>query len=382
MIDRDRLAQTFSRLVRIDSVSKEEKAISTVLCEILTSMGADVAQDDAGEKIGGQTGNIVAKFKGNATVPPMILNAHMDTVEPGRGVEPILEKGVFSSKGDTILGADDKSALAVILEVLWIIKENSLPHGPLEVVFTVCEEVGLLGAKNLNFGMLSSTFGFALDATDPQGIITRAPSANYLVFTVHGKAAHAGAKPEKGINAIQIAGKAIADMKLGRIDHETTCNIGIIEGGLAINIVPERVRVEGEARSHDEEKLNQVTTAMVASFQKVVSNACEQSTEDNLPFLEHTVEKEFTRTDIPENHPVVTLASQAAASLNRTMVCKSTGGGADANVFSQHGIDLGVLGTGMMDMHTVNESVKLDDMVSTAELLLEIVRLHAQGNAA
>ena len=382
MIDRERLTQTFSRLVRIDSVSKEEKAISKVLCEILTSMGADVAQDDAGEKIGGQTGNIVAKFKGNATVPPMILNAHMDTVEPGRGVEPIFEKGVFSSKGDTILGADDKSALAVILEVLWIIKENSLPHGPLEVVFTVCEEVGLLGAKNLNFGMLSSTFGFALDATDPQGIITRAPSANYLVFTVHGKAAHAGAKPEKGINAIQIAGKAIADMKLGRIDHETTCNIGIIEGGLAINIVPERVRVEGEARSHDEEKLNQVTKAMVASFQKVVSNACEQSTEDNLPFLEHTVEKEFTSTDIPENHRVVTLASQAAASLNRTMVCKSTGGGADANVFSQHGIDLGVLGTGMMDMHTVNESVKLDDMVSTAELLLEIVRLHAQGNAA
>ena len=382
MIDRERLTQTFSRLVRIDSVSKEEKAISEVLCRILTSMEADVAQDDTGEKIGGQTGNIVATFKGNVTVPPMILNAHMDTVEPGRGVEPIFENGVFSSEGDTILGADDKSALAVILEVLWIIKENNLPHGPLEVVFTVCEEIGLLGAKNLDFGMLSSTYGFALDATDPQGIITRAPSANYLVFTVHGKAAHAGARPEKGINAIQIAGKAIADMKLGRIDHETTCNIGIIEGGLAINIVPERVRVEGEARSHDEEKLNQVTKAMVASFQKVVSDACEQSSEDNLPFLEHAVEKEFTRTDIPENHRVVTLASQAATNLNRTMVCKSTGGGADANVFSQHGIDLGVIGTGMMDMHTVKESVKLDDMVATAELLLEIIRLHAQGKTA
>ena len=382
MIDRERLAQTFSRLVRIDSVSKEEKAISEVLCEILTSMEADIAQDDAGEKIGGQTGNIVAKFKGNVRVPSMILNAHMDTVEPGRGVEPILEKGVFSSKGDTILGADDKSALAVILEVLWIIKENSLPHGPLEVVFTVCEEIGLLGAKNLNFGMLSSTYGFALDATDPHGIITRAPSANYLVFTVHGKAAHAGAKPENGINAIQIAGKAIADMKLGRIDHETTCNIGIIEGGLAINIVPDHVRVEGEARSHDEEKLNQVTKAMVDSFQKVVSDACQRSSEDKLPFLEHTVEKEFTRTDIPENHRVVSMARQAATNLNRTMVCKSTGGGADANVFSQHGIDLGVIGTGMMDMHTVKESVKLDDMVATAELLLEIIRLHAQGKAA
>jgi len=382
MIDKERLVQTFSRLVRIDSVSKEEQAIAELLCEILTSMGADVAQDDAGEKIGGQTGNIIAKFKGTVTVPPMLLNAHMDTVEPGRGVEPVLENGVFSSKGDTILGADDKSALAVILEVLWIIKENSLPHGPLEVVLTVCEEIGLLGAKNLNYDMLSATYGFALDATDPLGIITRAPSANYLVFTVHGKAAHAGAKPENGINAIQIAGKAIADMKLGRIDRETTCNIGIIQGGLAINIVPERVRVEGEARSHDEEKLNKVTTAMVSAFQKAVSDQFESSSDDSLPYLEHTVEKEFTRTDIPESHRVVSLARQAATNLNRTMACKSTGGGADANVFTQHGIDLGVIGTGMKDMHTVKESVKLDDMVATAELLLEIIRLHAHGETA
>jgi len=382
MINRERLAQTFSRLVRIDSVSKEEKAIANVLCELLTAMEADVAQDDAGVKIGGQTGNIIAKFKGTVTVPPMLLNAHMDTVEPGRGVEPILEKGVFSSKGDTILGADDKSALAVILEVLWIIKENNLPHGPLEVVFTVSEEIGLLGAKNLNFDMVSATYGFALDATDPQGVVTRAPSANYLVFTVHGKAAHAGARPENGINAIQIAGKAIADMKLGRIDHETTCNIGIIEGGLAINIVPEHVRVEGEARSHDEDKLNKVTKDMVDAFKKAVADHGAPSSDDNLPFLEFTVEKEFTRTNIPENHRVVTLAKQAAANLNRNMSCKSTGGGADANVFTQHGIDLGVIGTGMMDMHTVKESVKLDDMVATAELLLEIIRLHAQGKAA
>lgn len=382
MIDRERLAQTFSRLVRIDSVSKEEKAISKVLCDILTSMGATVSQDDAGERIGGQTGNIIAKFKGTVAVSPMLLNAHMDTVEPGRGVEPVLENGVFSSKGDTILGADDKSALAVILEVLWIIKENSLPHGPLEVVFTVSEEIGLLGAKNLNFDMVSARYGFALDTTDPQGIITRAPSANHLVFTVHGKAAHAGAKPENGINAIQIAGKAIADMKLGRIDHETTCNIGIINGGLAINIVPERVRVEGEARSHDEEKLNKVTTDMVEAFQKAVADQYDRNPNENLPLLEHTVEKEFTRTHLSENHPVVSLARQAAINLKRTMACKSTGGGADANVFAQHGIDLGVIGTGMKDMHTVKESVKLDDMVATAELLLEIVRLHAQGNPA
>ena len=382
MIDRERLAQTFSRLVRIDSVSKEEKAISEELCAILTSMGADVVQDDAGEKIGGQTGNIIAKFKGNVDVPPMFLNAHMDTVEPGRGVEPVFEQGVFSSKGDTILGADDKSALAVIFEVLWILQENRLPHGPLEVVFTVCEEIGLLGAKNFNFDLVSATYGFALDATDPQGVITRAPSANYLVFNVHGKAAHAGAKPENGISAIQIASKAIAGMRLGRIDHETTCNIGIIGGGLAINIVPAHVRVEGEARSHDEEKLNKVTTAMIEAFKKAVADTRDPSQDENLPALEYTVEKEFSRTDIPEDHRVVTLARQAAANLNRNMACKSTGGGADANVFTQHGIDLGVIGTGMLDMHTIKESVKLDDMVATTELLLEIIRIAAQGKTA
>ena len=378
MIDRERLAQTFVRLVRIDSVSKEEKAIAEELCTILSAMGADIARDDAGEKIGGQTGNIIAKFKGNVPVAPMMLNAHMDTVEPGRGVEPILKNGVFSSKGETILGADDKSALAVILEVLWIIKENQLPHGPLEVVFTVCEEIGLMGAKNLNYDMISARYGFALDAADPHGVITRAPSANYLVFTVHGKSAHAGARPEKGINAIQVAAKAIAAVELGRIDHETTCNIGIIEGGLAINIVPERVRVEGEARSHDEAKLDRVTNAMVASFQKAVSDQRDRCPEDSLPVLEYTVEKEFTRTDIPEDHRVVVLAKNAAANLNRPMACKSTGGGADANVFSQHGIALGVIGTGMADMHTVKESVKLDDMVATADLLLEIIRLQTQ----
>ena len=382
MINKERMADTFSKLVRIDSVSKEEGAIAETLCGILASLGGDIAQDHAGEKIGGQTGNIIAKFPGRKSAAPMLLNAHMDTVEPGRGVEPILENGVFSSQGDTILGADDKSALAVILEVLQVLKENSVAHGPLEVVFTVCEEVGLLGAKNLDFDMISARHGYALDATDPQGIITRAPSANHITFTVHGKAAHAGAKPEDGINAIQIASTAIAGLKLGRIDRETTCNIGLVNGGLAINIVPDKVSIEGEARSHDEDKLQDVTQTMVAAFQNAVAAQHEQNAGDNLPFLEHTIEKEFTRTDIPDNHPVITLAMQAAANLDRPLTCKSTGGGADANVFVQHGIELGVLGTGMQDMHTTQETVRLADMISTAELLLEIIRLHAQGDAA
>ncbi len=382
MINKDRLVDMFTQLVRIDSISREEGTIAKIMCNLLLSLGADVVRDDAAEKVSGQTGNIIAKFKGSVAVAPIMLNAHMDTVEPGRGVEPILENGVFSSKGDTILGADDKSALAIILETLRILHENAIPHGPLEVVFTVCEEVGLLGAKNLNFDLITAKYGFALDATDTQGVITRAPSANHLKFTVRGKAAHAGAKPEKGINAVQIASRAIAGMQLGRIDRETTCNIGIISGGRAINIVPDQVAVEGEARSHDEQKLEEVTQAMVASFQQAVAMGQQNNSADNLPKLSYSVEKEFARTHIPEDHPIVTLATKAAANLNRNMICKTTGGGADANVFSQHGISLGVLGTGMTDMHTLQESVKIDDMIAATELLLEIIRLQADGEGA
>jgi tripeptide aminopeptidase len=379
MINTDRLAETFMQLVQIDSISKEEDKIARILCDKLSDLGAEVVRDAAGEKIGGQSGNIIAKIKGTTDVAPILLNAHMDTVEPGRGVKPVLENGVFSSAGDTILGADDKSALAIILEVLRVLHENQISHGPLEVVFTVCEEVGLLGAKNLNFDLISAEFGFALDATDTQGVITRAPSANKLKFTVHGKAAHAGARPEFGINAIQIAGNAIVNMQLGRIDQETTCNIGIINGGRARNIVPDHVMVVGEARSHSEEKLAQVTQAMVDSFQNAVSSHQQSSATENLPHLEHSVEREYTRTHILEDHPLVVLAAKAAANLNRNMICKTTGGGADANIFLQHGISVGVLGTGMTDMHTLQESVKLSDMIASTELLLEIMRLHAEG---
>jgi tripeptide aminopeptidase len=379
MVNKDRLAETFKFLAEIDSISKEERAISGEIRKILESMGGETWVDGAGDKIGGDTGNLIVKFKGNAPGPPLLLNAHMDTVEPGKGVTAILSDGVFTSDGTTILGADDKSAIAILLETVKIIHENDLPHGPLEFVFTVCEEIGLLGAKHLDFDRITATFGYSLDATDTEGIVTRAPSANHLEFKVHGKDAHAGAAPEKGINAISLASQAIAGLELGRIDHETTCNIGMIEGGTATNIVPNRVTVKGEVRSHDEEKLNRITDAMVSSFQEVVDNYKGRTTDHELPHLETHIRKDFSRTRIPEDHPVVTLACRAAENLGRKMVTKTSGGGADANIFFEKGIMTGVLGTGMRDMHTVRESVALDDMVRATELLLEIIRLHARG---
>ena len=382
MVNRDRLAETFIQLVEIDSVSKEEGKIAGEIRSILESLGAQTFVDGAGEKIGSDTGNLIAKLKGNTEAPPLLLNAHMDTVEPGRGVRAVLKDGVFTSDGTTILGADDKSAIAIIIETVRILLENKLPYGPLELVFTVSEETGLLGAKHLDFNLITASYGFALDATDTEGIVTRAPSANRLEFRVYGKDAHAGAAPEKGINAISLASKAIAELEIGRIDHETTCNIGVVEGGKAINIVPSLVTVKGEARSHDDDKLETVTNGIVASFKNAVEKYKGSGSGDGLPRLEYQVDSDFRRTLIPDDHPVVTLASRAAENLGKKMVTKRSGGGADANVFFEKGIMTGVLGTGMRDMHTVRESVRLDDMVQATELLLEIIRLHALDGGA
>jgi tripeptide aminopeptidase len=383
MINGDRLGEVFKNLAQIDSVSKKEGAVAKTLRRIFESMGADIYIDRAGPEVGGETGNLIAKFEGTVTdAAPLLLNAHMDTVRPGEGVKVLFSDGTFSSDGTTVLGADDKSALAIIIETIRILQEEKIAHGPLEVVVTICEEVGLLGAKNLDYSMIKARYGYSLDATDTDGIVTRAPAANHIEFKVYGRDAHAGVAPEKGINAIRLASRAISNISVGRIDEETTANIGVIEGGRATNIVPGLVTVSGEVRSHSPEKLDHETQKIVQSFEREVSSYAEEfASDDGLPRLEANVRQDFSMLKIPEDHPVITLAKQAASRLGRQMKTKTSGGGSDANIFFGNGIVTGVLGTGMKDVHTVRETIQLEDMVKSVQLLLEIVQLHAKKHS-
>lgn len=378
MIDRTRLAETFAKLARISSVSKKEAEICSELKKSFQELGGDIFVDGAAEKINGETGNLIVKFKGTAARDPLLLGGHMDTVECSGPVTVKFDGETFTSDGTTILGADDKSAIAIILEVMRTIREKNLVHCPIEILLTVSEELGLMGSKNLNDELITAKIGYALDSRDPDGIITGAPAADRMTYEIIGKDAHAGSEPEKGVNAIWIASKAISSLDIGRIDHESTCNIGVIRGGVETNIIPDRVVVRAEARSHDEKKLDKITDRMTAAFENAVQTYPQTEAEFS-PKLKKTVVRDFSALKIPEDHMTVTLAREASRRLGGAIRTKQSGGGSDANILFQKGIVAPVLGTGMTDVHSVRESVKLSDMAKTAELILEIIKIHSTG---
>jgi len=377
MPDPERLSAEFSRLAAIASPSRREGEIARYLAERFTKLGAEVVFDDAEAAVGGESGNLIASFAGTGKEgPPLMLSVHMDTVEPADGVEPLLRDGVFTSAGNTILGSDDKSGIAEIIEALETVREEKIPHVPIEVVVTVCEEIGLQGAKHLDFSRLSSGRGLALDTSGVDLLIHRAPCANKLRVEITGIEAHAGIAPEQGISAIEVAARGIAAMSLGRIDEETTANIGTIHGGQATNIVSRSVILEGEARSHDPAKLDRQTEHMIACFREAARQ--KERIIDGKPrqaLVRCDVSADYPRMAVAREAPVVALVEEATARLGRSVDVRAAGGGSDANVYNAHGIETVILGTGMTDVHTVNESVRVTDMVRVAELLVEIIRL-------
>ena len=364
---KNEIIEQFEKLVTIDSHSKKEGAIADYLIDLLAEWGLEVTTDNAGTVIDGETGNIIAKLDGDSNLPTLVFCAHLDTVIPGENVEPIIKDGVIYSQGDTILGSDDKAGITAILGMLKTIKEKDIAHGDIEIVFTVAEEIGLLGAKNLNYDLLDAEIGIIYDSGGPIGtIVTQAPAQDQINVEVLGRSAHAGLNPAGGVNAIKVSSMAISNLNLGQIDEETTANIGVIKGGHATNIVPDLVELEGEARSRDEDKLDQQIEHMINIFEK---SARKYSAEVNID-----VERMYSAFDLTKDDDSVKLVTNAAHNLGVEPKLEATGGGSDANIFNAQGIETVNLGIGMTDVHSTAENIKVSDLVAAVNYSIEIVK--------
>lgn len=366
MIQEDRLLKLFFELIQTACPTRQERQVADKVTVKLADLGFGVVEDDTGLKIGGNAGNLIAYLPGTVAGPTLLFSAHLDCVDPCQGIEPVLQDGVIRSKGNTILGSDDKAGVAAILEALTVVKEKDLPHGPIQVIFTVAEEGGLNGSKHLDPQLLKADFGYILDSSGAPGeIILTAPGQNHIEVIFEGRKAHAGLAPEEGINAITVAADAIVNMKQGRIDEETTANVGIIEGGTATNIVPDRVKVICEARSRNEQKLADQTDAMVC--------ACQAAAEKYGAKAQISVSTLYESFVLSKDHAVVALAEQAMKALGLKPVLTGTGGGSDGNFFNQYGLPSVILGVGMNKAHTTDENILEQDLYESARIVLSLI---------
>ncbi|HWK17509.1 MAG TPA: M20/M25/M40 family metallo-hydrolase [Solirubrobacteraceae bacterium] len=371
--ERTRLHETFAALCRIESPSRRERACADRVAEALGDMGLEVAEDDAGPKVGSDSGNLVARIPGRGP-DSILLCAHLDTVPPRAPIEPVIVDGGWENANDGILGADNKAAVAVMLELARRLTGSPEPAVVgVELVFTVCEETSLLGAKEFDLGRLSSRFGYVFDHASPIGeIVIASPTYHRIVADFHGRAAHAGIRPEDGRNAIVAAARGIAAMRSGRIDEQTTANVGTISGGTAANVVAERCTVEAEARSLDADRVEALVTEMVDHLNDAAgAGECD---------LDLTVERMFdgyrTKTSAPQN----VLAERALRACGYEPRAIVTGGGSDANAFESAGFACMNLANGTERNHEPGERVSVDALEGMLEVAIALVEEAAVGS--
>ncbi len=367
-MNRKRLLNTFMDLLKIESPSGREGKISKYVASVMRDCGFSVKKDRAGQGFGGRCGNMLARVPGgDESLPTLTFVSHLDTVVPNRELRIVFDGKTIKTDGRTILGADDKAGVAVMCELARELSGKASPRCPVELLFSVAEEPGLLGSKNLDFSMLDGRLAFVLDSHTYVGsIVTAAPSAIGITATVRGKAAHAGVEPEKGINSIAIASAAITSMRIGRIDEETTANIGIIKGGRATNIVPQETVVKGEARSFSEKKLDRQVAHMKEQFVKHAQSLGGK--------VKVEITREFTTFVVAKEDPIVRLALAAARRVGRRASILKSRGGSDANVLNEKGIRSVILGMGYKNPHTERESIPVASLYAAAEWAIEIVR--------
>ncbi len=371
LINQNRLVNTFKLLGLIDGIHGNELEIAQNLICRLNELGLNASMDDAGKTFGGNAGNILAKLPGAADIPPLFLCAHMDTIQSTKNLKHVFEDGIIRSDGTTILGGDDRAGVAVILEILMVLIEQNMPHGPVEVLFNVCEEAGMHGAKYLKRSAVEAEYGFVFDCqASPGAYIVEAPGAVFFRAKVHGKSAHAAVSPEKGIHAIQIASNAISKLKLGRWDQTGMLNIGTIEGGTSINVIPDMVEVTGETRNADKEKLQMQIDYIRVAFEET---AAELGGSVELQFIEKYGGYQFS-----EDAPVIIMARRGIEAAGYKPEPISYPGGSDANVMNNNGIPALNLGVGFKNAHSFQEYIPVRDLVAAAEIGLHIVLQFAQ----
>ena len=348
----------FLELAAIRSPPGEERAVADVVTRYLRDLGLVPDEDEHG--------NIYARVAPTAGGTPLFFCAHMDTVPPEGRLEPVLDNGVIRNAGGTILGADDKSAIVTMLDGARRALAESRPQAGIELLFTTREEIGLVGAAAFDHTRLHAQLGYVYDQAAPIGeIILGAPFAQGIEATFHGRAAHSGMFPEEGRSAIQAAAKAIADLRLGRIDEEATANVGVISGGTAGNIVPEWCTFLAEARCHDERRLNDLVQEMLDAFTfAATSTECE---------VETKLRKTYRGYRFAKSDDVVRLAANALERCGRTVSYGLSGGAADANAFNERGLRCVNLANGMTDIHTPNEHIAVDDLECMVDVTLALV---------
>lgn len=367
------LLAEFLNLVKIDSPSGNERALADYIKEKLISLGWEVWEDGAAAATGGNAGNIIARLpgRGEGKNPVLLFSAHLDTVISSAGVKPVVAEGVVRSDGRTILGADDKAGVAVLLEVARRLREEDVRHGGIVFLFTVGEEAGLLGSRFLKPGNIKADMGFVLDSGGPPGtIINAAPREDLWRVKIYGRSAHAGVNPEEGINAIRVAAEFVRLLPPARVDGDTTFNPGVIRGGQATNIVPDLVEIAGDMRSHREEKLRELAEEVSLLLQQTCVRCGGEG--------EIEVETLYPSYHLSPEAPPVKLAKAAAERVGLKAEVKRRGGGSDANVLNALGIPTVNLGIGLEKDHTPEEYVRIKDLENCSFWIMEIISYSCQ----
>jgi tripeptide aminopeptidase len=356
---KERMIKQFMEMVQIDSESGNEAEFIDYLLAEFKKLGADARKD--------AYGNLVAKLpaKNSACKEAILLSCHADTVMPGRGIKPKIENGVIRSSGDTILGADDKAGIAEMLEALRLAKVRP----PVEVAISRQEEVGLLGIKNMDFSLLSAKRGFLLDNDTLDTIVIGGPSYFAIDVDFKGRSAHAGMEPEKGISAILAAAKAIVALRLGRLDHETTANVGVIKGGLIRNGVPDAASFLAECRSLQHDKAQALADEMERIIRRETAAAGAQ--------VEIKTNNVCRAVQIAPDARTVIIAQKALETVGIKAQTTFITGYTDASIYNNHGIEMAVVGIGARDEHSTSEHIHVADMEKAVAMLLEILRLSA-----